>query len=345
MLTLEGPQLAGLTEAELCRVMASVRKQFRGQENITAIGVGGKTVDGVLETEPRLALRFHVRRKYSRTSRLATIQRGKPLEVRIRRDDKKSFINVRMPSDVVRVERFVPTGVPVAVSSDFASGGLIFRLRKLGTTTSKADDFIWGMLSVGHFLKIESGNNISVSLASRQIQGNGVPIFGSVRHHTTPPGPLDASAIEFSYASAKSAGYFVKTPGVSLVMRSHQNLRQDAGTHESAESLRPPRVNQPVLLSRKARITDFYDEFPIDDLGTLKNIVRIEAIEDEDGLFEVGTSGSVLLVKDQVAAIQVAGRVSDFRVGLGQTVSHLVGEWLLHEFGGLGQSPLIWNAF
>ncbi|WP_182867891.1 hypothetical protein [Stieleria mannarensis] len=272
-------------------------KRITGQSS--EIGIGQKYTAG-RPTGRQLAIRVYLPQKCRRVAKTKRVPAH--FEIRLKRSDGK-FDRLRIRSDVESLGDYVPTGADVKLDDRTATTGFLLRW--------KTDDgeVRWGLATVAHLfdqtrLRIVSVRmNPTVTLRCRRLK--------------TPPKRehLDLAVLE--------------------IVGDREEIEDKLRRCGLIESIDPPaiplmsvrQVHRAVMGHRRGRTYPpdgdhaFTGEEVFPDgfqLGSriLDDCVRVGRCDVDT--FCQGTSGSAWSISNQAACLQVGGKETDFREGIGQ---------------------------
>ncbi|QEF96617.1 hypothetical protein Mal15_06450 [Stieleria maiorica] len=295
-------------------------KQITGQS--CEIGIGRKYSAGK-PAGRQLAIRVYLPKKRRRVARAKQVPAH--FKIRLKRSDGK-FDRLRIRSDVESLGDYVPTGARVNVGRYSATAGFLLRW--------KHDDgeIRWGLATVGHLFDQTRLRIVSVRV-------NPTVTFRCRRLKTPPKrNHIDLAVLEIIGDQNETEAKLLRCGLIESV-------------HPPAISLMSVRqVHRAVMGHRRGRTyppdgdRDFVGEEVFPDgfqLGSriLEDCVRVGRSQIDT--FRQGTSGSAWSIGARPACLQVGGKETDFREGIGQPFD-LCLKWIRSSIAPSADVVAVW---
>lgn len=303
-----------LSDEQWRRVTKSAKRQVRNLTGkSTEIGIGRKYANGN-PLGRRVAIRVYVPRKRQRVSSAKRIPGHFRIRLR-RRDGRYDLLKIR--SDVDSLADYVPTSARVRLGTRTATTGLLLRWNDAKGSVS------WGFATVGHLFDD----------TSRRI--------ASVRVHST---------TKFQCRLIKNAPRRKRVDVAILrIVGSHKEIVRklmdcDLIGKSNPSSIKPLSVRQvhrAAIGRRRGRSVSpdgdrvFLGEEVFPDgflLGTRRLDDCIRVAQARSDTFKQGTSGAHWCFGSRVACVQVGGKATEFREGIGQPMGSLL-PWIRSALG------------
>lgn len=328
--TIENEELRELTWEEWGRIHASLRRRFKDfdKENVQNIGIGPKQASRKSKDE-LLSVRFLVRNK--RTPRAKKDRIAKTIEVRLKSKRHGRMVRVVIPSDVEEVKKVIPTGVFAKENNSQSVTGTLGLLVKARKTSD--GPFRRGVITVGHPYVNLTGDI--------RVTGNGrgtgsEKVSGVIKLRSSLSSLFDSAFFEARRVDFMRANYYISDGGARSVLLESE-LSQLANDGIEGTIRRPPPKGPAIV-----KLTDYIHQTirPLPIFGHMRGLIRGTA--KRDGVFFVGSSGSVWRVNNEIAGIQFAAE-EGLRHGYAQSAFVTISEWLEPALGG--SDVQIWNSF
>lgn len=304
-----------LTDAQWRRIATSAKRQvlaITGQ--ISEIGIGKKYRDG-RPSGHKVALRVYLQEKRKRVAKAKRIPAH--FSIRLRRDDQKYEL-IRIRSDVESLGDYIPTGAVVSLGRRAAVAGFLLRWQDIDAATC------WGFATVGHLFDGTSLRSATVRVSSsvkfqcRQFKS------APLRKHS------DLALMEFigrqdEIESKLIDGKLINArnqPGIKLM-----TVRE---VHKAAAEQRRGRTFSPEGDQSFIGEEVFPNGFLL-GARRLSDCIRVGRSPTDT--FRPGTSGSCWHFGNQVACMQVGGKATEFREGIGQPFQRFL-PWIESVVGG-----------
>jgi hypothetical protein len=246
-----------------------------------------------------------------------------PSEVSVYLTKRKAGKNHRVrhifKTDVVEVGRAVLTGArctPASNPSDWFTGGAF-------VSWGPSNNLSWGLLSVGHAIAANPGDQVQISLNAQP------PFNGTVKGCTALTDTLDAALIEIDAATAANCfGNLMPAPGAPpTAFETLEKFILDT------TQVNPPAgftltINGPQAFVVYAYLPNQPGTPIISDCPNRTNLLLVNgpaSVNGAPGIFNYGTSGSVWINgQGNASGIQIAAFAPAMTEGIGQSMEDYI---------------------
>ncbi|QDV47253.1 hypothetical protein Enr13x_71620 [Stieleria neptunia] len=312
-----------LTQDQWRRVVATAKRHVKaitGQSS--EIGIGRKYTGG----KPfgwQLAIRVYLPRKRRRVAKARRIPPH--FQIRLKRSDGKFDLLV-IRSDVESLADYVPTGGSVKLGTHDAAGGFLLRWNGFDGQTE------WGFATVGHLFD-------DTSLRVGSIRVNSTTRFqcrrfkaAAKREHIDLAVMVIVGEQQQIEAKLKRCNLIQTNNPPAVDLMSIRQVHRAAMQHRRGRTL-PPGESQAFTGEEV-----FPDGFRLGS-RILDDCIRVGRSADDT--FRQGTSGSAWRFGDQAACMQVGGKVTEFREGIGQPFDRFL-NWIRSAIDESAKVVAVW---
>ncbi|MCS7471614.1 hypothetical protein NZK35_33620 [Stieleria sp. ICT_E10.1] len=312
-----------LTPDQWRRVVATAKRHVKaitGQSS--EIGIGRKYRGG----KPfgwQLAIRVYLPRK---RQRVAPAQRVPPhFQIRLKRSDGKFDLLV-IRSDVESLGDYVPTGASVKLETRDATSGFLLRWNGIDGQTE------WGFATVGHLYD-------DTSLRTASIRVNSTTTFQCRRFKAAARGEhIDLAVMVIVGKPTEIEEKLIRCELITnnnpppIDLMSVRQVHRAAMRHRRGRTL-PPGDEQAFTGEEV-----FPDGFRLGS-RILDDCIRVGRSADDT--FRQGTSGSAWQFGNLAACMQVGGKVTEFREGIGQPFDRFL-DWIRSAIDESAKVVAVW---
>ena len=312
-----------LTPDQWRRVVATAKRHVKtitGQSS--EIVIGRKYSDG----KPfgwQLALRVYLPRKRQRVAKAKRVPTH--FQIRLKRSDGKFDLLV-IRSDVESLGDYVPTSGSAKLGTRDAASGFLLRWNGI------EGDIKWGFATVGHLYD-------DTSLRTGSIRINATTTFQCRRIKTAARGEhIDLAVMVIVGESGEIEEKLIRCELIKNNDPPPIDLMSVRQVHRAAMRHRRGRTFPPGDEQAFTGEEVFPDGFRLGS-RILDDCIRVGRSADDT--FRQGTSGSAWRFGDQAACMQVGGKLTEFREGIGQPFDRFL-DWIRSAIGESAKVVAVW---
>ncbi len=329
-----------LTLERLQRIQATLERRVaaRDPDNIRQVGFAPQLAPESVHREPSAppatdtvatdtshALNLPITAQFDVRLKLQRLPSHKRIEsfeaVRLLERTSRSYLTLKLATDVLQTEEILPTGVRVQSGDDYATTSSVVRWTKVApmppiANVEDAQDsrWRWGVLTVAHLFH-KPGSPASVTRVERLASCGLGPdtVRGQVIAQGRVPGGPDISLIETGLDRLWLSGMLPQPAGPSLRIAGERQLlpwiaHGTVGTYIGDGAAHPWQWQT------------FYPQLSIPQLGRMRHIVRYRCTAEHTSVqpFGPGSSGGVIVAGGIPIGLQVAATSPSFQDAFAQ---------------------------